>query len=936
MSTNAGCRHFSMLLLVVLGTILGTLGPVVGFFVVDPFIQLILAETQILTPKTDCLDYRKPGGQVCERTINLDYYMFDVTNKEAWLAGTEPPKYKELGPFAFDYKEIRYNISFSDNWTKVEYGYHTWQEFNADRSCEECSLDAEVTGVNRGYLQFLSSSNDAETPVIYTLMPMVLSIVKSTMMEFIGGASAGGLLPITPEMYEATALQQWADCSVLLPIVQFLPQLGMTEPYFTDIPQTPPVPGTMELCATITALSAVAPENFAVAGLTVNPIAAGAWMAAAIGQSTSTYIDPLSQQFIGGFMTIEKPTFLGVLSDNPETALLAGALSLITDTQWSLLQGYVVHMVNTWGVTVFKSWLESQGGGMVVTKTADQWLHGFVDPLLFAGFQLMDQSQPGGPTGQHLLTPWLYTPSLAVSYPAQDTPLQYFSTVTGQEYTYNMLSWNSSDIGRFDPLIQQKKLETGKSAGTIPQSVLEYRAVSFLAKPMGIHNMTGVNEGSALGPRLDGSRPAVQFDSALSRPLEAASTGVTTKLKKVPVLQYNLTRASTTGCNFGAFEQWAGLKQFDPAVYAVAAQALQPGTSTYWPLHQSPTALRAHLQQSGLSHDFGHYYGSLNIARDRCSSPDLLDGIWDMSSVYSCPIVFSLPHFFNASQAVLAGTGDPGAWTPDPDEHKYYISVEPITGFAIQGHRTYQTNHLVGRSVAYPSLTVVPGSGAASGSGLDDFIVVPAVWLKMWWEPTDKDANSIYALSQGQDAFYYLLVLVFPPVGTILLLIGLFFLNFSKFAKKRAIELANNEVSRAGSNKLTSHHRDMAEALARKMRGSIGVVMPPSREGSIVEEGEEMQHHLQQQQQQHPPVEDGEHEDDGDLIGVIRDIESTGLADVDVALPGFRPSIHTTNTSTSNGGDNNNQNRRPHHQGPGGGGKGGWESLVSRGRGGRK
>ena len=43
--------------------------------------------------------------------------------------------------------------------------------------------------------------------------------------------------------------------------------------------------------------------------------------------------------------------------------------------------------------------------------------------------------------------------------------------MTGRNYTWDMLSYRSTDLGAFMPLIQQKRLVTGKEEGTRPQTV---------------------------------------------------------------------------------------------------------------------------------------------------------------------------------------------------------------------------------------------------------------------------------------------------------------------------------------------------------------------------------------------------------------------------------------------------------------------------------
>lgn len=36
-----------------------------------------------------------------------------------WLNGSEPPAYREVGPYAFKGSEMRYNVSFNEDWSEV-------------------------------------------------------------------------------------------------------------------------------------------------------------------------------------------------------------------------------------------------------------------------------------------------------------------------------------------------------------------------------------------------------------------------------------------------------------------------------------------------------------------------------------------------------------------------------------------------------------------------------------------------------------------------------------------------------------------------------------------------------------------------------------------------------------------------------------------------
>lgn len=130
-----------------------------------------------------------------------------------WTAGLAPPQYQEVGPFAFRAKEVRYNMQYDWNWTQVEYTFHQWAEFLPDKSCPACTMDANITSVNRGYLQFLSApaqgTVNQESAVIYDMMPVTLSVINQSMTAAVDVAQPG-----SPSLQQ-DVIKQWTDCSYL-------------------------------------------------------------------------------------------------------------------------------------------------------------------------------------------------------------------------------------------------------------------------------------------------------------------------------------------------------------------------------------------------------------------------------------------------------------------------------------------------------------------------------------------------------------------------------------------------------------------------------------------------------------------------------------------------------------------------------------------------
>ena len=88
-----------------------------------------------------------------------------------------------------------------------------------------------------------------------------------------------------------------------------------------------------------------------------------------------------------------------------------------------------------------------------------------------------------------------------------------------------MLTWNSSDIEYFNPLIQQKRMYTGKGQQDVPQGMLQYRGVPFTSKQYGILNVTGINEAVAFGMDVNSTIVQLTWDSVLSRAVDAQFTG---------------------------------------------------------------------------------------------------------------------------------------------------------------------------------------------------------------------------------------------------------------------------------------------------------------------------------------------------------------------------------------------------------------------------
>ena len=270
---------------------------------------------------------------------------------------------------------------------------------------------------------------DPEAMIIYGLMPSVLYTVWSSILGALtpGVAAQYAQYGITdPATIAATAAQtalaQFTNCSPLLvrrpagwlpplshpergpppcmrssgtamdawphprmnPAVDpsALPSppqaLDPSKPYLRDL--APQLPFAPELCAYIPTVSqqlfglTVAPAQLAALGADLPLPAVQAFLQAGMGATNATWQDPAAAQFTSAFLTSNRTAMLaGLAAAAPP---LAAALAPLTDLQWNLLKGYLAGLVPTWGTLVFDTWVTGAGGGLVVTKTVNQWLFG--------------------------------------------------------------------------------------------------------------------------------------------------------------------------------------------------------------------------------------------------------------------------------------------------------------------------------------------------------------------------------------------------------------------------------------------------------------------------------------------------------------------------------------------------------------------------------
>ena len=370
----------------------------------------------------------------------------------------------------------------------------------------------------------------------------------------------------------------------------------------------------------------------------------------------------------------------------------------------------------------------------------------------------------------------------------------YVAAETETNLTFNDLSWRQTDIGRFMPLIQQKKMFTGKRRFTLSQDIQEYRGLPFRNETWGILNMTGQNEGIQLGSSAGQSSEFVTFDSALSRPILTMYYGKDIKVKNVDSMLFTMANASMVACNWTAYQEWAEDSGFNPFTYLSAMGNLS--ASEYYEYMRNDSLLSEYLQSSYLGQSFSAPFGNVDTARDRCMVPDQAAAVWDVSRTFACPSFYTLPKYFKAGDFIKSTTGRL-EWNATEEEHSYGLAVEPMTGISVKGHKTYQLNHLVSRTqVMYPSIWVANGSSVEIGYP-QDFVTVPVFWVRMSWEPKTADAYLLRAMKTMISYMYTILVIFWPSVGFATSISSVLVLLMGKEGKERRKLIKVYQKSRA-------------------------------------------------------------------------------------------------------------------------------------------
>ncbi|KAE9303532.1 hypothetical protein PR003_g21986 [Phytophthora rubi] len=119
----------------------------------------------------------------------VSVYMLNATNAEDYLATNAKLQVREMGPYVYRRREIKMDVSLSDDASTVTYKTYTYHTFVADQSCDGCSESDEIVSFDTGYFSVIAATGGE-----YNLLKAVaqssflanksLSVVNETITQY--------------------------------------------------------------------------------------------------------------------------------------------------------------------------------------------------------------------------------------------------------------------------------------------------------------------------------------------------------------------------------------------------------------------------------------------------------------------------------------------------------------------------------------------------------------------------------------------------------------------------------------------------------------------------------------------------------------------------------------------------------------------------------
>ncbi|GMF41291.1 unnamed protein product [Phytophthora fragariaefolia] len=88
----------------------------------------------------------------------VSVYMLNATNAEDYLSTNTKLQVQEMGPYVYRRREIKLDVSLSDDASTVTYKSYTYHTFVADMSCDGCSDSDEIVSFDTGYFSVIAGT----------------------------------------------------------------------------------------------------------------------------------------------------------------------------------------------------------------------------------------------------------------------------------------------------------------------------------------------------------------------------------------------------------------------------------------------------------------------------------------------------------------------------------------------------------------------------------------------------------------------------------------------------------------------------------------------------------------------------------------------------------------------------------------------------------
>ncbi|GMF19047.1 unnamed protein product [Phytophthora lilii] len=101
----------------------------------------------------------------------VSVYMLNATNAEDYLNSNAKLQVQEMGPYVYRRREIKLDVSLSDDASTVTYNTYTYHTYVPEKSCDGCSDSDEIVSFDTGYFSVIAATGGE-----YSLLAAVAAV----------------------------------------------------------------------------------------------------------------------------------------------------------------------------------------------------------------------------------------------------------------------------------------------------------------------------------------------------------------------------------------------------------------------------------------------------------------------------------------------------------------------------------------------------------------------------------------------------------------------------------------------------------------------------------------------------------------------------------------------------------------------------------------